>query len=73
MWSSRPRLKAVFASRRIQVRLGDLLAFGPFGAIVNSANETLEGPLFPYFPIGAECESGAVYYRDDVVSRLKRA
>ncbi|CAE7609662.1 cah [Symbiodinium necroappetens] len=42
--------------------------------IVNSANETLEGPLFPYFPIGAECESGDVYYQDDVVDgRIHKA
>ncbi|CAL1140608.1 unnamed protein product [Cladocopium goreaui] len=54
------------ANLEVQVRLGDLLE-GSYDAILNSANETLEGPLFPYFPIGAECESGDVYYQEDVV------
>eukprot|EP00435_Cladocopium_sp_Y103_P059551 s169_g21.t1 len=57
----------------VQMRLGDLLE-GSYDAILNSANETLEGPLFPYFPIGAECESGDVYYQEDVVDgRIHRA
>ncbi|CAK9097854.1 unnamed protein product [Durusdinium trenchii] len=51
----------------IEVRQGDLLDSGSYDAIINSANETLEGPLFPYFPIGAECESGDVFYQEDVV------
>eukprot|EP00434_Breviolum_minutum_P007967 symbB.v1.2.007026.t1/scaffold428.1/size206322/1 len=60
---------------QVHVRLGDLLQEGlTYDAIINSANETLEGPLFPYFPIGAECESGHVYYQEDVVDgRIHRA
>ncbi|CAJ1382324.1 unnamed protein product [Effrenium voratum] len=50
----------------VEVRHGDLLSEGTYDVIINSANETLEGPLFPYFPIGAECESG-VFYQEDVV------
>ncbi|CAE7680923.1 O-acetyl-ADP-ribose deacetylase [Symbiodinium microadriaticum] len=60
---------------KVEVRVGDLVSDGGFSdVIVNSANETLEGPLFPYFPIGAECESGDVYYQDDVVDgRIHKA
>ncbi|CAE7781561.1 unnamed protein product [Symbiodinium pilosum] len=68
-------LHGAVSSAKVQVQAGDLVSDGGHcDLIVNSANETLEGPLFPYFPIGAECESGDVYYQDEVVDgRIHKA
>ena len=52
---------------RIEVRRGDLLHDVRADAVVNSANESLEGAQFPYFPLSPDCEDGESFFPLDVV------